>query len=285
MYSGSITRSSRSLIDESSAIRCARAPDGMRFSATQARAVLGAAPVAAAMSSELRWASSWIKAASLAKAEEDTSAIVAQLCRPNKDESRSIDAATTVVATEQRHKLPRLVKIGPPTSQATYRIFLSSGDDAADLRDRVDDLVVAAINSQLLEAQIDLRVEVDRWERTAAKLNEPGETTNDQFVRRALDSDLTLALLLRRLGDGTRGELEAALEADKEVSALWFVPRRSNPRSEVARFLDPKKERLTWDKTGKPESDESWHGIVRVLLRLVLEGLKHGPKGLHVEQR
>lgn len=190
-----------------------------------------------------------------------------------------------VVATEQRHKLPCLVKIGPPTSQATYRIFLSSGDDAADLRDRVDDLVVAAINSQLLEAQIDLRVEVDRWERTAAKLNEPGETTNDQFVRRALDSDLTLALLLRRLGDGTRGELEAALEADKEVSALWFVPRRSNPRSEVARFLDPKKERLTWDKTGKPESDESWHGIVRVLLRLVLEGLKHGPKGLHVEQR
>jgi len=80
MYSGSITRSSRSLIEESSAMRCARFPEGMRFSATQARAVLGAAPVAAAMSSELRWASSWTKAASLANAGEDTSAIVAHLC-------------------------------------------------------------------------------------------------------------------------------------------------------------------------------------------------------------
>jgi hypothetical protein len=38
--------------------------------------------VATAMSSELRWASSWTNAASLANAGEDTSAIVAHLCNP-----------------------------------------------------------------------------------------------------------------------------------------------------------------------------------------------------------
>lgn len=65
-------------------MRCARVPEGMRFSATQARAVLGAAPVAAAMSSELRWASSWTKAASLANAGEDTSGIVAHLCNASR---------------------------------------------------------------------------------------------------------------------------------------------------------------------------------------------------------
>lgn len=175
--------------------------------------------------------------------------------------------------------------IGPPTPQQTFRIFLSSGDDAADLRDRVDGLVTEVINSQLMQAGIDLRVEVDRWERTAAQRTNAGESTNDQFVKRALNSHLTLALLLRRLGDGTRDELEATLDADKEVSALWFVSRRSKPRSEVSQFLTPKRERLTWDKTGKPESDESWHGIVRVLFCLVLEGLKQGPEGLHVEER
>jgi hypothetical protein len=177
------------------------------------------------------------------------------------------------------------MQLGAPTSQATYRIFLSSGEDATDLRDRIDDLVVKAINSQLLEADIDLRIEVDRWERTAAKSNEPGESTNAQFVRRALKSDLTLALLIRKVGDGTREEIEAALEADKEVSALWFVARSSKPSSDVAKFLTPNRERLTWDKTGNPKSEESWHGIVRVLFRLVLEGLKHEPKGLHVERR
>jgi hypothetical protein len=177
------------------------------------------------------------------------------------------------------------MQLGPPTSQATYRIFLSSGDDAVDLRDRIDDLVREALNSQLIEAEIDLRVEVDRWERTAAKANEPGESTNEQFVRRALRSDLTLALLIAKMGKGTREEIEATLAADKEVSALWFVSRRSSPRSEVARFLGPRRERLTWDKTGRPESEESWQGIVRVLFGLVLEGLKHEPRGLHRERR
>jgi hypothetical protein len=96
---------------------------------------------------------------------------------------------------------------------------------------------------------------------------------------------LTLALLLRKVGKGTKEEIEATLEAEKSVSALWFVPRRSSPRSEVAKFLEPQRDYLYYDKTGRPEEDESWHGIVRVLFQLVLLGLKQAPEGLYVEQR
>lgn len=177
------------------------------------------------------------------------------------------------------------MQIGPPTNQPTYRIFLSSGDDAADLRDRIDALIVEAVNSQLLQANINLRLEVDRWERTAAATNNPGESTNDQFVKRALESQLTLALLLRKVGEGTREEIEATLEAEQPVSALWFVPRKSKPKSEVAKFLEPQRDLLYFDKTGRPTEDASWHGIVRILLQLVLHGLKQVPEGLYVEQR
>lgn len=177
------------------------------------------------------------------------------------------------------------MQIGSALNLPTYRIFLSSGDDAADLRDRVDDLVIEAVNSQLIQAGISLRLEVDRWERTAAASNDSGESTNDQFVKRALDSNLTLALLLRKVGQGTKEEIEATLEAEQSVSALWFVPRKSKPRSDVAKFLEPKRKYLYYDKTGKPDEDASWHGIVRVLFQLVLLGLKQHEKDLYVEQR
>lgn len=177
------------------------------------------------------------------------------------------------------------MKIGSAINQSTYRIFLSSGDDAANLRDRVDGLVVEVVNSQLMHAGINMRLEVDRWERTAAATNNPHESTNDQFVKRALDSNLTLALLLRKVGPGTKEEIEATLEAEQSVSALWFVARKSSPRSEVAQFLGPHRDHLYYDKTGRPDDDESWHGIVRVLFQLVLIGLKQSPEGLYVEQR
>lgn len=177
------------------------------------------------------------------------------------------------------------MQIGSATNQPTYRIFLSSGDDAVELRDRVDGLVIEAVNSQLIQAGVNLRLEVDRWERTAASSNDSGESTNDQFVKRALDSNLTLALLLRKVGQGTKEEIEATLEAEQTVSALWFVPLKSKPRSEVARFLEPKRKHLYYDKTGRPDEDASWHGIVRVLFRLVLLGLQQDQKGLYVEQR
>jgi len=177
------------------------------------------------------------------------------------------------------------MKLGSPIEQRTFRIFLSSGDDAKDLRDRVDALVRDAINSQLLDADVRVRLEVDRWERTAAQRAAPGRHTNDLFVQRALSSNVTLTLLLDAMGDGTKEELEAVLDADNEVSALWFIPRDESPSSEVADFLRPHRERLYHDKTGDPQSDESWIGIVRVLTRVLIEGLSQPREELFLEQR
>jgi hypothetical protein len=176
------------------------------------------------------------------------------------------------------------VQLAAATPVPTLRIFISSGDDAADLRERVAGLIEKAVNSQLRQLDIDLQLQVDRWEDTAPETNQAGERTNERFVQRALDCDLTLALLLKKLGPGTREEIEATLNAGKELKVLWFVPKRSKPRSQVAKFLEPLGERIYYDKAGKPEDDESWHGIVRVLLQIVLGDLGRG-EGLHHEQR
>jgi hypothetical protein len=177
------------------------------------------------------------------------------------------------------------VQLAAATPVPTLRIFISSGDDAAELRERVAGLIEKAVNSQLRDLDIDLQLKVDRWEDTAADTNDTGERTNERFVKRALKRDLTLALLLRQLGPGTREEIEATLNAGKELKVLWFVPKRSKPKSQVSKFLEPLGERIYYDKTGKPEDDESWHGIVRVLLQIVLGELRRGGEELHHEQR
>lgn len=177
------------------------------------------------------------------------------------------------------------MQLAAATPVPTLRVFISSGDDAADLRERVTGLIEKAVNSQLRDLDIDLRLQVDRWEDTAADTNAAGEGTNARFVRRALDCDLTLALLLKKLGPGTREEIEATLSAGKELKVLWFVPKGSRPRSQVARFLEPLGERIYYDKTGRPDDDESWHGIVRVLLQIVLGEIRQRGQGLHHEQR
>jgi hypothetical protein len=176
------------------------------------------------------------------------------------------------------------MQIGQPSSTLTYRLFLSSGDDALALRDRVESLVQKVITPQLREAEFKLRIEIDRWEQTASQKTPGGQSTNDRFVARAASAHLTLALLLDRLGQGTREEIEAALASGTEVSALWFIGRAENADSEVASFLGDERENLLHERTGKPDSDESWHGILKILFALVLEGLK-AERGPHFEER
>jgi hypothetical protein len=165
-----------------------------------------------------------------------------------------------------------------------YRIFLSSGDDARDLRDRVQRLVYDAINPSLLQSGANVRLEIDRWEVTAAARTR-GTHTNEQFVQRAREAQVTMALLLQTLGDGTREELQAVLdETEEELSALWFIHKHEKPDSEVAQFLDSNRQRLYFDKTGPPDDEESWIGVTRVLMQTVLEALKP-PEAVFSEQR
>jgi hypothetical protein len=176
------------------------------------------------------------------------------------------------------------MKLGEPQLTQTYRIFLSSGDDALDLRDRVDGLVYQSINPQLIEARQRVRFEVDRWERTVAHRTPPDEDTIKQFVDRAVESNMTLALLMDALDDGTRAELQGVLETDKELNALWFIPRTCSPDTPVAQFLTERGDELYYDKTGYPDTKESWEGIVRILARALIEALTAPPERLD-EQR
>src|SRR5205807_2216165 len=94
-----------------------------------------------------------------------------------------------------------------------------------------------SINSQLLQAGSSIRLIVDRWERTAPGRTQ-GETINSWFARRGRQSSLALCLLIRRLGDGTKEEIEAVLDADDvQLSVIWFVDRDSWPMTAVGRFL------------------------------------------------
>ena len=170
------------------------------------------------------------------------------------------------------------MRLGEGDRITLYQIFLSSGDDARDLRDRVDGLVYRAINPQLRQTGVPVRFEVDRWERSAAQRTPDGETTNHQFVQRARAANLTLALLLDSLGNGTREELEAVLADQSELSALWFVPKEHEPDSEVAGWLSRQIEALYYDKVGLPGDPESWEGIMRVLVRALIQALTREPE-------
>jgi hypothetical protein len=172
---------------------------------------------------------------------------------------------------------------GPQPTELT--IFLSSGDDLSLVRDRIENLVHRVFNPELREHRARFRFAVERWERAHAQRNEPGESTNDRFVRKARESHVTVALLLEQLGVGTREELEAVLnETTHDLAPLWFVPRGSEPATEVASFLDEHKDDLLYEQVGIPDSTESWEGVVKFLLSRTLAAMS-ADEGVYREQR
>src|SRR5687767_69770 len=95
-----------------------------------------------------------------------------------------------------------------------YCVFVSSGDDAVELRNRVDGLIRNAVNPELSSHEI--RFDADLWEQKAPRRLFGLETVDDEFVQRAVDSDLVMTLLLARLGRGTKKEVEAVLKSPTE---------------------------------------------------------------------
>jgi len=159
------------------------------------------------------------------------------------------------------------------TNPDEFVIFLSSGDDALRLRDLVEQLAQEAVNPELLQAQLGVRLIIDRWERTAPGRT-AGEAVNSWFVRRATTSSLALCLLIRRLGTGTREEIEAVLGTDGvDLSVIWFVDRTTWPRTAVGSFLDRHKDHLYIDRAGPPTEAGAAVALVRLLLHVVMQRL------------
>jgi hypothetical protein len=154
------------------------------------------------------------------------------------------------------------------------KIFLSSGDDALEARDCIEGLVNRVFNPQLRRTNVPFRFAVERWEHEAAQRNRPGESTNDRFVKKAREADMTIALLLERLGTGTREELQAVLdETNHQIKPLWFVAPHSHPESDVATFLEENADILLHEKLGEIGSTVCWEGIVKVLLSRTLDAI------------
>jgi hypothetical protein len=117
-----------------------------------------------------------------------------------------------------------------PSATDEYTLFLSSSDqaDVRMLRKRVKDLVEDVISPELRHSRASARLAVEMWERAAPERNRPGETTNQRFVRMAREASLTMVLILDELRDGTREELEAALdEPEAQLAVLSFSPGRN----------------------------------------------------------
>ncbi len=167
--------------------------------------------------------------------------------------------------------------LGTPTR--TIRVFVSSGDDALELRDFVDDLVNEAINAVLMQMDAPIRFEVDRWERSAPHKVLPNATTNEEFVARAVRADLVVCILFERLGQGTREELEAALTSDDvEVSVVWCTQREGREQTAVGAWLEPRMGDLLYDFAGTPDTTGPTVSLVRVFLAATLGEMREGPR-------
>jgi hypothetical protein len=174
------------------------------------------------------------------------------------------------------------MRLPPGAETKSYKIFLSSATELRSTRDRVTQWIHEVFNSQLIEGEFAIRLDVDRWEFTPAHLT-TAAPTNQQFVDRAVSSHLALVLLQNYLGPGTREEFEALLDDDRfrstplelrpEVSAVWFEPTNGSRTGEIRDFLDDHKDDILYNEAKGPRTDDALRVLNRILLRAVLTAL------------
>jgi hypothetical protein len=104
----------------------------------------------------------------------------------------------------------------------TYDIFLSSSSEVKDLRDEVEELAMRSF-SPALGLYANAGLNVVRWEQAQSGQVE-GESVNGVFVRVVSECHHTLVLLMTHLGEGTREEVQEAIERDLPISIVRFEP-------------------------------------------------------------
>jgi hypothetical protein len=149
-------------------------------------------------------------------------------------------------------------------------VFLSSGNDARDLRDRVEKIFRAA--SEILGIRNSpIRIDINRWEHHASQ-RVPRGRVNDQFVAEAKKATMTVALLLQDLRPGTLAELQAVLtQTDRSVAVLWFRQPGEPASDALRRFLDRWQNQLLYNEVGDPDDETAWLGLVRVLVDFLVK--------------
>ena len=179
------------------------------------------------------------------------------------------------------------MKLGQGLPVSEYTVFLSSANDALELRSRVEGLFENAVQPILKLSGADVRFYLDTWHKSEPRRLEEGETIDDEFVDRAVASNLTLTLLVERLGPGTIKEIEAVLDSGTEISMLWFINRdEEQPDTDLGRFMSELEERdlVRYTPAGRPDTKESWEAIVRTLLAAIFAAIEP-PDEEHYEDR
>jgi hypothetical protein len=181
------------------------------------------------------------------------------------------------------------MKLGPGQMVSEYVVFLSSSNDAIEVRERVDGLIRNAVNPALKAlGEGGARFYLEKWEHTEARRLGDGEEFDDEFIEKAVGSDLMMTLVVERVGPGTKAEMKAVGESDTEIAALWFVKFGEQPDTEAARFLNELQDEkiLRYKQAGPVDSEESWQAIVRVLMAAAFEALDpHRKEGDFRERR
>lgn len=170
------------------------------------------------------------------------------------------------------------LRLGLPA--INLQVFLSSGDDLKALRELVSKLGNEAVNEMLNKHELPVRLQVGRWELSPPHRVAGDETVNSEFVERARATQLLLCLLHEELGDGTREELEAALEQDNvEIAVVWCVDDDNWPMTPAGRWLHDHKSALFIDRAGGPNTPGPTTAIVRVLLDAAFTALRQIESG------
>ena len=165
--------------------------------------------------------------------------------------------------------------LGPGRLIRHYSVFVSSADDVVDQRNMVEGLVNNSVNPALAANKHKIRLEAEMWEKAHPRRLFGRETIDDEFVEKAIASDLVLAMLYERLGGGTRKEIEAVLKTTTPLSLLWFVNRMDRPKSPAAKYIRKLEKRkvLRHKRAGRPGEAENAEAISQVLLNAAFEAI------------
>ncbi|MCG7595552.1 hypothetical protein [Mycobacterium sp. PSTR-4-N] len=154
-----------------------------------------------------------------------------------------------------------------------FEIFLSSGSDLAQQRDLFE-LLADAINTQALDAGVDYRLAVRRWEDAVSR--KTFGDGNREFRHDAASAHLVVVLLHEDLRPGTKEELLQAVSATQtQVAVIWMDPPPPNSRKravkELHATLDVLKDEVRWSRTGPPGHESVAAAMVEILSRVIMD--------------
>lgn len=169
-----------------------------------------------------------------------------------------------------RHPIPPVVpaKLGV----SLYSFFLSYGDEAVDLKNRVKHLI-EEFNRQLGHSPWRVTVMAIDWRDLASKRAPAGGKLNDRFIDLARDSSVTIVLLADSMPPGCEEELLAVLDEAHEVDLKVFWLNPGDESSEVGKFLIEHKDDFNYIPLPGLNSEETWDKLVTNLVAVLLEAL------------